>query len=137
MPGPRGATGATGPIGPRGPSGERGRQGLTGDSGPKGSPGTQWTSGTSYMLYHLCTTILFRAVRVLSRNTYPIATRFVFYITLISTIRESVTDGVLALYGGRLAKPSIDGISMASQVSNICRSAYYHLSRIAKIRQTY
>ena len=87
VPGPRGATGVTGPIGPRGPSGERGRQGLKGDSGPKGSPGTQGTSGTSYMLYHLCTTILFRAVRVLSRNTYPIATIFVFYITLIFTIR--------------------------------------------------
>ena len=95
---------------------------MKGDSGPKGSPGTQGTSGTSYMLYHLCTNILFRAVRVLSRN--PIATRFVFYITLIFTIRESVTDGTLALYGGRLAKPSIDGISMASQVSNICGSAY-------------
>ena len=29
-----------------------------------------------------------------------------------------------------------DHLSMASQVSNICRSAYYHLSRIAKIRQS-
>ena len=28
------------------------------------------------------------------------------------------------------------GLSMASQVSNICRSAYYHLSRIAKIRHS-
>ena len=27
-------------------------------------------------------------------------------------------------------------LSMASQVSNICRSAYYHLSRIAKIRHS-
>ena len=27
-------------------------------------------------------------------------------------------------------------LSMASQVSNICRSAYYHLSRIAKIRDS-
>ena len=27
-------------------------------------------------------------------------------------------------------------MSMASQVSNICRSAYYHLSRIAKIRES-
>ena len=29
-----------------------------------------------------------------------------------------------------------DHLSMASQVSNICRSAYYHLSRIAKIRHS-
>ena len=28
-------------------------------------------------------------------------------------------------------------LSMASQVSNICRSSYYHLSRIAKIRLSY
>ena len=29
-----------------------------------------------------------------------------------------------------------DHLSMASEVSNICRSAYYHLSRIAKIRHS-
>ena len=29
-----------------------------------------------------------------------------------------------------------DHLSIASQVSNICRSAYYHLSRIAKIRHS-
>ena len=29
-----------------------------------------------------------------------------------------------------------DHLSMATQVSNICRSAYYHLSRIAKIRHS-
>ena len=29
-----------------------------------------------------------------------------------------------------------DHLSMASQLSNICRSAYYHISRIAKIRHS-